>query len=228
MLRLADVFEAAIGGRERSVLVQADGEAMRKETGCYVFFVYTGQEDVVCRYMNDLLSNYDDVDYQLLVPKRKLVEYNSGVHKVVYKNMFPGYVFIYTGNIERIHTILRMNWHSAALKLLRVDDYFQRVEKREFQPILNLINRDGVVEGSTVFVENGRVYVFDGPLINYTGVITKINPRKKRVRVLLDFLDRKTEVDICADYLLRMDGKNFENMVLLKKNVVNNWPPPVV
>jgi transcriptional antiterminator NusG len=201
---------------------------MRDETGCYVFFVHTGQEDIVCRYVNDLLPNYDDIDYRLFVPKRKLVEYHSGIIKVAYKNMFPGYIFIYTGNIERIYAILRMNCHSAVLKILKVDDCFQKVEKRELQPILNLINRDGVVEASTVFVENGKVYVFDGPLKNYTGVITKINPRRKRVRVLLDFLDRKTEVDICADYLLKMDGENFENMVVLKKDVVDNYPPAVV
>ncbi|MDR1550931.1 MAG: antiterminator LoaP [Hungatella sp.] len=201
---------------------------MRKETGYYVYFVHTGQEDIACGYVNDLLSNYDDIAYHLLVPKRKLVEYHSGVLKVLYKNMFPGYIFIYTDNIERIHTVLTMNWHSAIFKLLKSDDQFQKVEKRELQPILDLINWDGVVEASTVFVENGKVYILDGPLINYTGVITKVNPRRKRVRVLLDFLDRKTEVDICADYLLKMDGENFENMVLLKKAVVNNCPPTVV
>lgn len=201
---------------------------MREETGCYVFFVHTGQEDIACRYMNDLLSYHENIDYRLLVPKRKLVEYRSGLIKVAYKNMFPGYIFIYTGNIERIYAILRMNCHSAVFKILKVDNCFQKVERRELQPILNLINGDGVVEASTVFVENGRVYIFEGPLINYTGVITKVNPRKKRVRVLLDFLDRKTEVDICADYLMKMDGENFENMVLLKKAVVDKYPSAVV
>lgn len=201
---------------------------MLKETGCYVFFVHTGQEDIACIYVDGLLSNYDDIDYHLLVPKRKLVEYHSGVLKVAYKNMFPGYIFIYTFNIERIHTILRMNRYSATFKLLKSGDQFQKVENRELQPILNLINKAGVVETSTIFVENGKVYVFDGPLTNYTGVITKVNPRRKRVRVLLDFLNRKAEVDICADYLLRMDRENFKNMVLLKKVVVNNCPPAVV
>lgn len=201
---------------------------MQNETGCYVFFVHTGQEDIASTYLNDLLSYYDDVEYQLLVPKRKLVEYHSGVLKVVYKNMFPGYIFIYTGNIVRIHAILRLNWHSSVLRLLKADDCFQRVEKRELLPILNLINRDGVVESSTVFVENEKVYVFDGPLLNYTGVITCINPRRNRVRVMLDFLDRKTEVDICADYLMRMGVENFKNMVLLKKAVVKNNPPAVI
>lgn len=201
---------------------------MQNETGCYVFFVHTGQEDIASTYLNDLLSYYDDVEYQLLVPKRKLVEYHSGVLKVVYKNMFPGYIFIYTGNIVRIHAILRLNWHSSVLRLLKADDCFQKVEKRELLPILNLINRDGVIESSTVFVENEKVYVFDGPLLNYTGVITGINPRRNRVRVMLDFLDQKTEVDICADYLMKMGVGKFKNMVLFKKAVVKNNPQAVV
>lgn len=181
------------------------------------FFVHTGEEDVICKYIDHLLFSEKYLNYKLLVPKRKLLEYRSGEFVTAYKTMFPGYVLIYTDDIETIHKKLKPYWYSTMYSLLRIKDSYQEISHAELIPILNLINKDGVIDISTIAIEDDKVFVFDGPLTNYSGVITKLNKRKKRIRVVLDFLENKKDLDIGADYLPELDKNNYKNMVLCNR-----------
>ena len=77
----------------------------------YAFFVKTGKEDTVCKYLNQILSYH--TNFNLLVPKRGLIEYNSGIKTLVYKPLFPGYILIHTESMLRhLQMIFSVKWQN--------------------------------------------------------------------------------------------------------------------
>ena len=77
----------------------------------YAMFVETGQEDKICDTIRTIVK-YCVVSYnfELLVPKRKLLEHNGGRPREVVKT-FPGYIFIETEQIEILSRIFKQNIH---------------------------------------------------------------------------------------------------------------------
>jgi len=56
------------------------------------------------------------------VPKRELIEYNSGIKTLVYKPLFPGYILIHTESMLSIYNLIRIGWwHSDLFTLLRIE-----------------------------------------------------------------------------------------------------------
>ena len=66
----------------------------------YVMFTQTGFEDEICTFINKI-ANYvfSGIDYNLLIPKRKIFERHQGVTYEVTRKMFPGYILVETDNI---------------------------------------------------------------------------------------------------------------------------------
>jgi len=65
----------------------------------YAFFVKAGKEDIVCKYLNQIFGYHTNINFSLLVPKRELIKYKSGIKTLVYKPLFPGYILILTESI---------------------------------------------------------------------------------------------------------------------------------
>ena len=179
----------------------------------YALFVKTGKEDYIC---NDLkkIFDYNNVKIRLLVPKRKLMEYHSGVKEYVEKPLFPGYILFETCSVEQIYYIIKNTQNRYIYSVLRTQAYFQKVNPKEIETILALTNSCGVIEKSLVFVENDRIRIKEGPLTNYTGVIEKICPRKKRAKIRLIFLDRICHLDICVECIETIDKQEIKNTIV--------------
>jgi len=161
----------------------------------YAIFVKTGKEDELCLYIKHIFEK-SKVQFQLLVPKRELVEYYEGVKRLVKRTMFPGYILLNTDSIEQIYAFLSSRWHSNIYAMLKSGGFFQEIPAAEIVPIINLINKDGTITSSSLFLENDKVIVKEGPLLNYTGLIRKINARKGRAKIILNFLGRECKIDI--------------------------------
>ena len=166
----------------------------------YAIFVKTGKEDEVCLYIKQIFGK-SKVQFQLLVPKRELVEYYEGVKRLVKRTMFPGYILLKTDSIEQMYTYLSSRWHSNIYTLLRSGGFYQEIPAAEIVPIINLMNKDGTITSSSLFLENDKVIIKEGPLLNYTGLIRKINARKGRAKIILNFLGRECKIDIAIKCL---------------------------
>ncbi|MCY9514968.1 antiterminator LoaP [Paenibacillus apiarius] len=119
----------SLGSAVYSVYLDGMGEAMSLFVTCcfyrigdtmsyYVFFVETGKEERIGQYIKRYLP---DIHY--LIPRRYITEKKAGKIHVVFKLMFPGYIFIeceenlefstyYT--IKKIPHVFRMLSYSIA------------------------------------------------------------------------------------------------------------------
>jgi len=190
-------------------------EAMpkREKLMWYAFFVTTGKENIISTYLDKILVTHDYISYELLVPRRELKEYKSGIVITKLKPLFPGYILIKTNTILLIYQILRNWWHRDMRAILRSNENFHEIKWEEIKIIKQLVNDEGIIKVSDIFLENNRVLITKGPLVNYTGIIKKVNRRKKRAKIILNFLNNKHDVDVSINCLEKINTTEIKNKI---------------
>jgi transcriptional antiterminator NusG len=166
----------------------------------YAIYVETGYEDEVCFFINKVITYlFDDIQFNLLVPKRKIYEKKQGIRKEVIKRMFPGYVLVETDKIYEFYCKVRGVPH--ILKFLRDNFDFLEVRVEEISQILHMTNQDGLIGISQAFVINDKIKVTKGPLSGREGIIQKIDKRKGRAKVEFSIHDNKLLIDLGIDII---------------------------
>lgn len=178
----------------------------------YAIFVQTGKEEVVCSRITELLNQYESKnDYEFLVPKRKVQELHGGNYIEVTKEMFPGYVLIRSDEIVEIFQ--RTRKCPFLYSFLRINENFQEIRPEEISNILCMVDEEGIVGISDVLVENDKVKVIDGPLCNYTGIIQRINKRKRRAKVIIDFNGQQYPVDLSINIVDKLKDDKVKKVI---------------
>ena len=183
--------------------------------GWYTLFVKSGKENYVCNEFEKIMKK-NGITFKTLIPKRKLMEYRLGMMEYVEKNLFPGYILFETEDIEKVYFLIKKNPMEHIYSVLRTEHYFQKVELQEIKHILALVNSIGIIEESIIFVENDKVCIKEGPLVNYTGIIEKINIRKKRAKIRIKFLNRICRMDICIKCIKHIDSNEIKKQIYFK------------
>lgn len=179
--------------------------------GWHVIFVKTGKEDAVCMQMKNLLKNY--TDYELLVPKRKLMENHKGIFVETIKTMFPGYILIKTDNVWDIFDKTRNI--SSLYRFLKNNIEMQEIRMEEIADLFCMIDNKGIVGISDIFVENDRIIVTKGPLMNYNGYVKKVDRRNHRVKVLFLFNGESHYIDISVNLIKKFHGISTKEIPFL-------------
>ena len=172
----------------------------------YVIFVETGYEDEFCRYTNKMYNpRYMGIQYNLLVPKRKIFERKQGIRREVVKTMFPGYVLLETEFISEFFLKARNSPH--IIRFLRVNSLFWEVRKEEIRQILRMSDSGGLIEISKGFIENDKVKIVEGPLLGMEGNITKIDKRKGRAKVDFTLNEKSILIDLGVEILEKVENR---------------------
>jgi len=165
----------------------------------YALFVETGKEIIIQEMLN---RNFAKEDMLCLVPLRVVPEKQKGITLNVNKTLFPGYVFIKVSmnaefyyaikNTPKIYRILRSGKHNEG----DIETYFTSIDEREMDFIIQLTGENGIISFSKAFLTGDRIVVSNGPLKGLERVIKKIDKRKKRAKILLNFLGDEQQVDV--------------------------------
>jgi transcription termination/antitermination protein NusG len=172
----------------------------------YALFVETRKEDFVKR----MIKRYIDCsNITVIVPKRKLIERKQGINRLVYKNLFPGYVFVYTvmnvdlyyefKQIPRLYKLLNYNRDYQPKEIKHHP--FTEISINEISPVLSLMNNEETIDFSTVYTEGSKVRVIEGPLKGKETIIKKINKRKGRAKICLEMFAEEKLLDVGIDVL---------------------------
>lgn len=168
----------------------------------YAFFVKTGYEDEVCRMIDALMRESEGApEYELMVPKRRLIEHRLGADREVTKPFFPGYVLVNTEDPYVLKRIARTSTKFYALLSDLADSGAAPIKVYDAVKFLYLLDDDGVAGISSVFLEGQRVYALSGPLTRYSGVVKKINRRRGRAKVSFMFDGRERTFDLAVSIL---------------------------
>lgn len=165
----------------------------------YALFVETGSEDTVKRYLQ-LAQN----DLELLIPSRKVPEKKiNGKRQMVLKRLFSGYILVHTTLDGAKYS--RMRRIPKLIKVLGHDLTCSPIEMNEIAVLLKLMNPEGIIDYSKVYLENSRIVISDGPLKGYEGIVKKINLHTQRAKIALDFLGEQRLIDLGIE-LISQDG----------------------
>jgi transcriptional antiterminator NusG len=156
----------------------------------YAVFVKTGEEDNVKERLQYKLKT----SFNLFVPKRKLRERKKGQWKEIVRTLFPGYVLV-NGNMDD-DKYYKFKEVPGIIKLLCSETKPLKISDNEIEILSRLISNGEMIGFSKALVENNKVKILDGPLISMEGYIKKIDKRKGRAKVVINFLGEGRTVDL--------------------------------
>lgn len=182
--------------------------------------VRTTKEETYIEQINQkLLFRSDKQSFIFL--KRKMPIRKLGKTSIQILPLFPGYIFIETENIDpQLYNIMRHN--NGFFKFLAANDNIIELEGRDLSILKHFINFGSVAETSKVwFDENDRIKVSSGPLSGLEGCITKVDKRKKRAKVQLDFANNSFSLDLSFE-VLEKNTNTTTNEKINKDGEVNS------
>jgi transcriptional antiterminator NusG len=146
---------------------------------------------------------------RFIFPKRQLKIWRQGKEQTEIQPLFSGYVFIEVeDSIDR-----------ELYGVLRATDHFYRFLKSNHEitflqghdlSILNHFIQIGETAGSSLvyFDENDHIVVTEGPLKGLEGNIIKVDKRKHRAKIRLNFEDNPMTFDLAFDIISKEEIKH--------------------
>ncbi len=161
----------------------------------YVIQVNSGNEHDI----KDLLEAMKPADLfcECFIPLYEEVRRSGGKCRILFKKLFPGYVFIETDDAEGVFSVLReIPEFTKLLGGVEVDG------SKVFIPIgdedeafMHTLFEDGLMHVSYVHMtKNGRIDCITGPLANYKNHITKLEMRHRMAIVEAEMFGKKRKV----------------------------------
>lgn len=159
----------------------------------YVVQVVGGKE----KHVVGLLDKFVDEGLieECFVPQYQIKKRFSGEWRICTEVLLPGYIFVVTKDPAAVSDQLRRV--PAFARLLSNNGRFLPLSDEEVS-LINAFMEPGrrVVEMSTGVIEGDDVIVLNGPLMNHTGLIKKIDRHKRLAYLEIEILGRTKTVKI--------------------------------
>lgn len=161
----------------------------------YVVQVFTAQEKKVKKSLEDFkdTSDVSDLIQEIVLPIENVMEVKKGEHKVVEKQIWPGYL------------LLKMNLTDESWMYVKktngVIDFLGggtpvALSDEEVSNILKDLEekKAGVIQKHK-FDVGTKVKINDGVFVNFIGVVSEVFHDKGRLSVMVSIFGRETRVD---------------------------------
>ncbi|MFD3155943.1 antiterminator LoaP [Haloimpatiens sp. FM7330] len=172
---------------------------LSKDECWYVLFVNTNQEEKVKKILEREVGD----EYKFIVPTRELKERKDGKWHKVRRKLFPGYVLI--KGVMNVEAYYKFKKVPGIIKLLRNEDEVLTVDEKELKVLKILIDNESNNIGiSTLYKENDKIKITEGPLVGLEAQIVKVNSRKGRAKVSLSFMNEERIVELGVDVVKKI------------------------
>lgn len=166
-----------------------------EKTNWYTLRVANGKENKIKESITRL-DNYEKFVSQVLIPQEKIIKLKDGKKTILNKNLLPGYILVEfkTTNVDPdlIKEIETIKYCSGFLK--SSDRKIIPLRRSELESIIGKI--EDTNESVKLPVEGEIVIVIDGPFKGFKGTISKIDPIKNLVEVLVKVFGRDNIVSL--------------------------------
>ncbi len=157
----------------------------------YVVHTYSGYENKVKTDLEKTIKNRELEDYffEIIVPMEEQIEIKEGQRKTNLKKVFPGYVLVKMIVTEKTWYIVRntrgvTGFVGSGTDPIPLTD--EEIRKMGFEQ----------VEVNVDYDINDSVRIVDGPLTDFTGIVTELSKEKHKVKVLVSMFGRETPVEL--------------------------------
>lgn len=159
----------------------------------YVIRVAPRQEEKFLSLTRALLKDREE---EILFLRKKMTLYKQGRRTEVEQPLFPGYLFLQAEGMD-VDFYWSLKKAGGFLAFLKNQNKVQELTDKDKAVLAHFLNFGEVADKSLVtFNEENRIEVISGPMKGLEGRIVKVDRRKKRARILLDFQDSNLFVDL--------------------------------
>ena len=114
--------------------------------------------------------------------------------------MFPGYLF---ARFELAEMHRQVCYAHGVSGIVRFADRYPTIDDDSLAQLQNHAGVAEIKELSYRLTEGDHVTIVEGAFAGLEAVVTQVLPAKERVKVLMDFLGRKTEAEVERSIVLR-------------------------
>ena len=161
----------------------------------YVLNVITGKEEFIKYCLED---DFKD-DFIIKLPKKKMLERRKQEYQETLKILFPGYMFILIDKTKNVNSVLeniemlRLK-NIGLIKILKDNETLNPIflERKEIERVMSWLNKEDFVDYTVGMKVGNEVRLIAGPFKDEISKRVKINWRKFRISVQLNFLGQQT------------------------------------
>lgn len=160
----------------------------------YVFYTFPKAEKIVYKELQQR-------QYDSFLPLCKTINvWKNRQKKIIYKVLFPGYIFVKTRETE-IYKVLQIPKICTCIKSGSKPSI---VPEKDIECIRQMLTLKENISTDYDFIINEHVRITNGPLVGYKGVLVRQNG-KYRFGVQLREINQVVTVDIHASMIERID-----------------------
>ena len=167
----------------------------------YVAHTYSGYENAVKTAIEKFVANrhLEDMILDIQVPLETVTEVtDSGDMKEVERKVFPGYVLVRMEMDDDSWTCVRNT--PGVTGFLGGNGKPAPLSREEYNKMMRKSDKGGAPKRTTVNIEVGTsVRVTSGPLADFDGKVSEVNPEAGKVKVTLMIFGRETPVELSFD-----------------------------
>lgn len=170
----------------------------------YVIHTYSGYENKVKADLEHRIETMGVservVDIQ--IPTEELTEVKEGGQRVTKESkVFPGYVLVRMDMDDHTWSVVRNT--PGVTGFVGVDNKPIPLSRSEFDRIMHRSEPGATPKRTSVDIEVGQaVKVTSGPLADFDGTVTEVNPETGKVRVTVTIFGRETPVELSFDQIV--------------------------
>ena len=157
----------------------------------YVVHTYSGYENKVKTDLEKTIKNRELQDYffDIIVPMEEQIEIKDGKRNTTLKKVFPGYVLIKMIVTEETWYIVRntrgvTGFVGSGTDPIPLTESEIRKMGFDVQPV------------KVDYDVNDEIRVINGPFVDYTGTVARIDMEKHKVKVMISSNGRETPVEL--------------------------------
>ena len=154
-------------------------------------FCRTGLEKDVAQFVTTLNGRVEAI-----APVRVLQEKRKGKWEQREQILFPGYVFLYSEEEIKLELIKKS---PGLYKILDYEAGLKELQGRDYEYSMWIYRHHGHIGTSKVLTEGRTVKVIDGPLLDGSGTIVKLDKHKRRIWVEFEFDGQVRVVSLSAE-----------------------------
>lgn len=166
----------------------------------YVIQVRTGSEEEIRKQCETVIEK--DILERCFIPYcEQMKRYQGEWHKekVI---LFPGYVFLVSGNEDKLYHRLRKI--IGLSKLIGTGEEIVPLDEAEVSFLLEFGKEEQIVSMSEGIIEKDRVVITNGPLKGNEGLIRKIDRHKRRAYLEIEMFGRKIETRVGLEIVAKL------------------------
>ncbi len=156
----------------------------------YVIQVTTGKEEQIL----NMIKKYGVQEYlqECFIPKYERRRKYLGQWHQEEAVLFPGYIFIISGEVECLYQALKQV--PQLTKLLGVGEKWTPMTKEDVAIIEALSGEERVVKHSEGYIACNKVTITSGPLMGMEALIRRIDRHKRMAWMEIEIFGRKIEI----------------------------------